>query len=69
MKLIDHWRVQINRLWSVRMAIFGALLAVADQILAVFIGQLPPIVYALAFMGIIVLRVLYQKPKDDTGSA
>ena len=60
MKLIEEWRVQLNRLWTVRWAILGAILASADQILAVFIGQLPPLVYAVLFAIILVARLLYQ---------
>ena len=60
MKLIEEWRVQLNRLWTIRWAILGAILASADQILAAFIGQLPPLVYAVLFAIILVARLLYQ---------
>jgi hypothetical protein len=59
-KLIEEWRVQLNRVWTIRWAILGALLASADQILAAFVGQLPPVVYAVLFVVILVARLIYQ---------
>ena len=63
MKLIKDWRAQINRLWSVRVAIFLALLPVADQILSLFDKYIPHFWYAILSMLIIVARVLDQTPK------
>jgi len=62
MKLIQGWRDEINRLWSVRVAIFMALLASADQILALFNLFIPPIWYAVLSMLIIVARITAQAP-------
>jgi hypothetical protein len=64
MKLIDGWREQLNRLWTVRVAIFMALLASADQILALFNLFIPPIWYAVLSMLVIVARVVAQKPVE-----
>ena len=63
MKLIEEWRVQLNRLWTVRVAIFTALLAVSDQILALFNLFIPPFWYAVLSMLIILARVVDQTPK------
>lgn len=60
MSLIHRWREKLNKLWTVRIAIFSAILGVADQILAVFSGTLPPWVYALLFIAIIVARIVDQ---------
>lgn len=60
MKLIDHWREELNQVWSVRAAIFTALIGVADQILGAFYGQLPPVVYSILMVVIVVARVLDQ---------
>jgi len=61
MKLIQGWRTELNRLWSVRVAIFMALLASADQILALFNMFIPPIWYAVLSMSIIVVRLVSQQ--------
>ena len=66
MKLIDDWRKKINGLWSVRFAIFTALLAVADQLIEPFEKVIPSWIYALLSVGIIVARVVYQ-PKLSSG--
>ena len=66
MKLIDGWREQINRLWSVRVAIVLALLPVADQILGLFDKYIPAFWYSVLSMLIIVARVLDQTPKNGT---
>ena len=63
MKLIDGWREKLNRVWSVRVAIFTALLASADLILAQFAYVVPPVVYAALSVAVIVARVLEQTPK------
>jgi len=63
-KLIDHWRQELNKLWTIRVAIFGGLLAVADQILGAFEARIPPIIYALLMVIIVVVRLTYQKPPD-----
>lgn len=68
MKLIENWRIQLNKLWSVRLAIFTALLASADQILAAFNLMIPPFWYGILSLGIIVARLVYQ-PALATSSA
>ncbi len=60
MKLIENWREELNRLWSVRVAILTALLGVADQILSVFGAQLPPVVYSILAVMIALARVVQQ---------
>lgn len=60
MTLIEDWRKKLNALWSVRLALLTALLAVADQLLAPFERVIPPWAYALLSVGIIVARVIYQ---------
>jgi hypothetical protein len=62
MKLIDNWRAELNKLWSIRMALLTALLGSADQILGAFMGNLPPVVYSLLAVLIAVARVVDQKP-------
>lgn len=60
MKLIEGWRIQLNKLWSVRLAILTALLASADQILAAFNMFIPPFWFGILSLGIIVARLVYQ---------
>jgi hypothetical protein len=66
MKLIQGWRDALNRLWSVRIAIFTALLGVADPILALFQAQVPPLVYSVLCAAIIIARVLQQPDPEAT---
>jgi hypothetical protein len=66
MKLIQDWRDALNRLWSVRIAIFTALLGVADPILALFQAQIPPFVFSCLAAAIIVARVLQQPDPEAT---
>ena len=61
MKLIDNWRAELNRLWSVRAAIFTALLGVGDQILGAFVGALPPVTYSICMVVLVIARVVDQK--------
>jgi hypothetical protein len=68
MKLIQGWRDELNRLWSVRVAIFMALLASADQILALFNMFIPPIWYAVLSMLVIVARITAQAPAKDANA-
>lgn len=70
MKLIDDWRAQLNKLWSVRIAILTALLASADQILAAFNLFIPPVWYGVLSLLVIVARLVYQPAKpNDPGPA
>lgn len=64
MTLIDNWRAELNRLWSVRVAILAALLASGDQILASLAGAgvISPIVYAGLFGLLVAVRMIQQKP-------
>lgn len=68
MKLIQDWRKKLNALWSVRLAILTALLAVADQLIAPLERIVPAWAYALLSIGIIVARVIYQ-PAANTATA
>ena len=67
MKLVDEWRVELNRLWSIRAAIFTALIAAGDQIISVlYQGQIiPPGYYSGAMIVLVVLRLLDQKPSGS----
>ena len=61
MKLIENWRDEINKAWSVRAAIFTALLGVSDQLLQAFLGMgLSPVVYSIMMVVITVAKVLDQ---------
>ena len=60
MKLIQDWRIKLNQLWSVKLAIATALLVSADQILAAFDKFIPPFWYGILSIGIIVARLVYQ---------
>lgn len=60
MQMINDWRTQLNKLWSVRIAILTALLASADQILAAFNMFIPPFWYGILSISIIVARLVYQ---------
>lgn len=64
MKLVADWRAQLNRLWSVRIGIFTALLASGDEILTTLNGGgfLTPKWYAGLALAIVVARVVQQKP-------
>ncbi len=66
MKLIHDWRSALNRLWSVRIAIFAALLGVADPILALFQAHIPPLVFSFLCALIIVARVMQQPDPEAT---
>lgn len=66
MRLIDEWRVQLNRVWSIRWAIVGAILASADQILQAFVGTIPPVIYAIVFVLIIVFRLIAQNATAES---
>lgn len=68
MKLIAEWRFKLNRLWSVRFAILGMLLAASDQALAAFQMFIPPWAYGLLMLLVIVARMVYQ-PKAADGTA
>lgn len=60
MKLIEEWRSKLNKLWTIRLAILGMLLAAADQILAAFQMFIPPWCYGLLSLAVIVTRLVYQ---------
>jgi len=61
MKLVENWRDELNRAWSIRAAIFTALLGVSDQILQAFAGVgMPPITYSVLMVVITVAKVLDQ---------
>lgn len=61
MKLIDGWREELNKLWSVRAALFTALLGVGDQILGAFVGHMPPVAYSICMVVLVIARVVDQK--------
>jgi len=67
MKLIDEWRLELNRLWSIRAAIFTALIAAGDQIISIlYQGQIiPPGYYSAAMIVLVILRLLDQKPSGS----
>ena len=69
MKLIEHWRDELNRLWTVRFAILGMLLAAADQVLAAFQMFVPPWAYGLLMALVIVARLVYQKDINAAGNS
>lgn len=64
MKLIENWRSELNHVWVVRGAILTAMLGVSDQILTAFFSwkPFPPVIYSVLMLGLMVLRVLDQKP-------
>lgn len=61
MKLIPNWRVELNKLWSIRAALFMTLVGVADQILGAFMDHLPPVVYSVLAVLIGVARLADQQ--------
>ena len=60
MKMIDQWRAALNKLWSVRIALLTALLALGDQMLSIYGAQLPPAVYGGLSVVFIVARLVKQ---------
>lgn len=60
MTLIDGWREKLNKLWTVKFAAMGMVLAAADQILAVFQMFIPPWAYGLLMLLVIIARMVYQ---------
>jgi len=64
MKLIENWKQEAMRLWSVRAAIFTALIAAGDQIISIlYQGQIiPPAYYSASMIVLVILRLLDQKP-------
>lgn len=71
MKLITGWRAELNRLWSVKVAIWAMLLASGDQILAALSGAgvISPIVYAVLFGVLVAVRMIQQKATNDPAAA
>ena len=65
MKLIDNWKQELDRLWSIRVAIVMASLSIADQLLPTLSGYIPPVVYAGLSIAVIVARLLAQ-PEPTT---
>ena len=61
MNLIENWREELNKAWSVRIAILTSILASSDQILSAFIGTIPPLVYAGLAILIVIAKVAWQK--------
>lgn len=66
MKMIDDWRAELNRLWSVKAAVLTALLAMAEQVTPALQEFIPPSVYAGLSILIILLRLW--KQKDTSGA-
>ena len=65
MKLIENWRDELNKAWSIRAAIFTALLGVSDQLLQAFFQMgMPPVVYSILMVVITVAKVLDQNGKS-----
>lgn len=61
MKLMDGWRDELNKAWSVRAAIFTALLGVSDQLLQAFFSMgMPPVMYSVLMVVVTVAKVLDQ---------
>lgn len=67
MKLIENWKQEAMRLWSVRAALFTALIAAGDQIISIlYQGQIiPPAYYSASMIALVVLRLLDQKPSGN----
>lgn len=62
MRLINNWREELNKAWSIRAAIFTALLGVSDQILQAFFQMgMPPIMYSVLMVVVTVAKVVDQK--------
>lgn len=59
--LIYDWKAVLKRGWSARVALFGLVLAVAEQLLPVVADFVPRGTYAMLYAAVIVSRVLYQK--------
>ena len=71
MKLIDDWRAQLNRLWSIRLALLSALFSALEAGLPPFVDSIPPRLFAtlsaVAAVGTILVRLLRQP--DGTAKA
>ncbi|MBO4228005.1 hypothetical protein [Bradyrhizobium neotropicale] len=69
MKLIDDWKTELHRLWSVRIALFMFVLNGALLGLAGFVDVLNPYLFlALNVFGyglLGVVRLVKQKPKAE----
>lgn len=63
MNFIYNWREELNKAWSVRIAILTAFLGISDQILTAFlgIGFMSPVVYSILMIIITVAKIAYQK--------
>jgi hypothetical protein len=67
MRLIDDWRKILNKAWSMRFAMLGAGLAVAEQVVPQLNGLIPPLVYAGLSVAVVAARMIPQpKMHDDT---
>ena len=67
MKPIENWRAELNRLWSVRIAILMTFLAIADQAFQQVQAFVPPIAYAALSIVFILARLWMQK-RPQAGS-
>lgn len=69
MKLLDDWRTELNRLWTVKFAVMGLVISAVDQVLTAFQMFLPPWVYAIGMGLVIAARLMKQKDASASGGA
>lgn len=66
MKLIDDWKRQLHKLWTMRLAALGTVVGLAADFVPQLQGVLPDKWYIAVFLLIAVLRMISQKgPSDD----
>lgn len=65
MKLIEDWRAELNRRWNIKAATLLVWLGVLEQALPALQQVIPPILYALLAVAVIVAQMYRQKPKPD----
>lgn len=63
--LIPNWRAELNRLWSIKLAIWGSLLASGDTILYALSGAglITPAMYGFLLLVVIGARLWDQHAK------
>lgn len=69
MKLIDDWKTEFHRLWTVRASVFLFVLTQVLAVLPTVADRLNPrfllVVFGVSIGGIVFLRLVKQTPKVD----
>lgn len=67
MKLMPGWHRQIHKLWTSRIAIFGAAVGIASEILPELQDAIPRKAYIAIFLAILIMRFVAQPDAHEGG--